>query len=188
MIPKSRIDALTDGVFAFAMTLLVLDLRLPETFNPASSAELLGAIRELQGQFTAYIISFAVLGLRWLAQSTSRGVPETVSRTYGFWMLVYLFFITCIPFSTMVIGRYNDFAPAAWLYAVNMMLSALATLRLSTLPEETINRPLDNQGRLAGAVLFVSAVLSVGVAFYEPRYATVAYVLNVIPSFVRHRK
>jgi uncharacterized membrane protein len=154
MIPKSRIDALTDGVFAFATTLLVLDLCLPEAFNPASSAELIGAIKELQGQFTAYIISFAVLGLRWLAQSTSRGVPETVSRKYGFWMLVYLFFITCIPFSTMVIGRYNDFAPASWLYAANMMLSALATLRLSSLPEETTNRPLDNQARLGGAVLF----------------------------------
>jgi uncharacterized membrane protein len=188
MIPKSRIDALTDGVFAFATTLLVLDLRLPEAFNPASSAELIGAIKELQGQFTAYIISFAVLGLRWLAQSTSRGVPETVSRKYGFWMLVYLFFITCIPFSTMVIGRYNDFAPASWLYAANMMLSALATLRLSSLPEETTNRPLDNQARLGGAVLFVSAVLSVALSFYIPRYATVAYALNVIPSFMRHRK
>jgi uncharacterized membrane protein len=188
MIPKSRIDALADGVFAFAMTLLVLDLRLPEAFNPANSAELVGAIKELQGQFTAYVISFAVLGLRWLAQSSSRGVPETVSRKYGFWMLVYLFFITCIPFSTMVIGRYNDFAPAAWLYAVNMMLSALATIRLSTLREEEINRPIDNLSRFGGVVLFVSAVLSVALSFYIPRFATVAYALNVIPSLKRRRK
>ena len=94
MIPKSRLDALTDGVFAFAMTLLVLDLRLPDTFHPASTAELLGGLRELSGQFLAYMISFFVLGIRWLAQAGARGVPETTSGRYGRWVLTYLFFIT----------------------------------------------------------------------------------------------
>ena len=76
MIPKSRLDALTDGVFAFAMTLLVLDLRLPDTFHPASTAELLGGLRELSGQFLAYVISFFVLGIRWLAQAGAHGVRK----------------------------------------------------------------------------------------------------------------
>ncbi len=47
-IPKSRLDALTDGVFAVAMTLLVIDLRLPESFHAAdSAAELLACLMEL---------------------------------------------------------------------------------------------------------------------------------------------
>ncbi len=41
MIPKLRLDALTDGVFAVAMTLLIIDLRLPEGFQPQNGAELL---------------------------------------------------------------------------------------------------------------------------------------------------
>jgi uncharacterized membrane protein len=65
MIPKSRLDALTDGVFSVAMTLLVIDLRLPETFQPQSAADLLHRIVELGSQLLVYVISFYVLALRW---------------------------------------------------------------------------------------------------------------------------
>jgi len=99
MIPKARLDALTDGIFAFAMTLLVLDLRLPDGFAAASAGDLLHALSSLSGQLVAYVISFAVLGARWLGQIRSRA-PETVSGSYARWSLVYLFFITCMPFST----------------------------------------------------------------------------------------
>ena len=185
MIPKSRLDALTDGVFAFAMTLLVLDLRLPDTFHPASTAELLGGLRELSGQFLAYMISFFVLGIRWLAQAGARGVPETTSGRYGRWVLVYLFFITCIPFSTMVIGRYDDLAPAAWLYAANMILSALASLRMSFLAEEEANRAADRRSRVVLLLLIVTALLSVAMSFVTPAYATLAYLPNALPLLVR---
>ena len=75
MIPKARLDALTDGIFAFAMTLLVLDLRLPDGFAAASAGDLLHALSSLSGQLVAYVISFAVLGARWLGQIRSRA-PE----------------------------------------------------------------------------------------------------------------
>ncbi len=65
MIPKCRIDALTDGVFGVAMTLLVIDLRLPESFQPQSAAEPLHRIDELGSQLLVYVISFYVLALRW---------------------------------------------------------------------------------------------------------------------------
>ena len=64
MIPKSRLDALTDGVFAVAMTLLVIDLRLPENFQPQNSSELLQRIAELGSQMFVYAVSFYVLALR----------------------------------------------------------------------------------------------------------------------------
>jgi uncharacterized membrane protein len=64
LIEKMRLDALTDGVFAVAMTLLVIDIKLPESFHPASAQEFLHGIAELQTQFLVYVISFIVLGLR----------------------------------------------------------------------------------------------------------------------------
>jgi uncharacterized membrane protein len=54
-ISKGRLDALTDGVFAFAMTLLVVNLDLPEDFHPSSAAELISALLGLGGTLVAYV-------------------------------------------------------------------------------------------------------------------------------------
>ena len=51
LIEKTRLDALTDGVFAVAITLLVIDLKLPEHFHPANAAEFLRGLAELETQF-----------------------------------------------------------------------------------------------------------------------------------------
>jgi uncharacterized membrane protein len=80
MIPKSRLDALTDGVFAVAMTLLVIDLRLPETFQSQSTADLLHRIVELGNQLLVYAISFYVLALRWTGMVKLAPRGEEVSE------------------------------------------------------------------------------------------------------------
>jgi uncharacterized membrane protein len=183
-IPKFRLDAITDGVFAFAMTLLVLDLRLPDNFDPHSSSDLLGALLDLQSQYTAYVISFFVLSLRWLGQVGERGVPEKVSYGYGVWVLIYLFFITSIPFTTMVLGRYGQYPEATWLYGANMILSVLCSIRLSYLAEEERGDEA-HRDRPELATLIVSAVLSIVLSFFVPAYATLAYLINVWPALAR---
>jgi uncharacterized membrane protein len=183
-IPKARLDALTDGVFAFAMTLLVLDVRLPESVRPAGAMELIVALKGLSDQFLAYIISFAVLGLRWLGAVAARRSRETVSWGYGAWVLVHLFFITCIPFSTWVVGRYNEFAPATWLYAANMIGSGLASLRVSLLDEQA-GEARNPRRRRPAILLVLSALLSVALSFVAPSYATLAYLLNALPLLQR---
>ena len=68
-ISKGRLDALTDGVFAFAMTLLVVNLDLPEDFHPTSAAELISALVGLGGTFIAYVVTFLVLASFWLGRA-----------------------------------------------------------------------------------------------------------------------
>jgi uncharacterized membrane protein len=112
MYPRARIDALTDGVFAVAMTLLVLAVRLPEEFHPHDANELIAALRGLTSKFVPYAISFMVLGLRWLSTIQVRSRGESFGREYVVWWLFYLLLITCVPFSTIVVGRFGAFAPA----------------------------------------------------------------------------
>jgi uncharacterized membrane protein len=185
-IPKMRLDAITDGIFAFAMTLLVLDLRLPDDFDPHSSTDLLSALLDLRSQYLAYIISFFVLSLRWLGQVGERGVPEKVSYGYGAWVLIYLFFITSIPFTTMVLGRYGDYPEATWLYSANMILSVLCSIRLSHLAEGERGEDA-HRDRPALATLIASAALSIVVSLFFPAYATLAYLINIWPVFSRLR-
>jgi len=60
MFSKARLDALSDGIFAVAMTLLILDVRLPEDFHPQDGAELLRGLADLWPKFLPYVLSFGV--------------------------------------------------------------------------------------------------------------------------------
>lgn len=86
------------------MTLLVIDLRLPENFHPANAAELLARLMELGHQVLVYVISFYVLSLCWFGAVRTAMRGEAVSGQYSRWALAYLLVITFVPFTTMVLG------------------------------------------------------------------------------------
>ncbi len=176
--PKSRIDALTDGIFAFAMTLLVLDIRLPSDMPIHDGGELLAALRALEPQYIAYLISFFVLAAQWRARIDLRRLEEVSERTLG-WSLVYLFLITSVPFSTNMVGRYGHLAPAIWLYAANLVAVAVLSLYLRTQEIVPEHRQRARFGH-ARLVFFVgTAALSVLIGQVAPRYAMYAYLLNI---------
>lgn len=151
-ISKSRLDALTDGVFAFAMTLLVVNLHLPEDFHPSSAAELISALLGLGDTFVAYVVSFLVLATFWLGRARTREEPESASGTYAWSVLFHLFFVTLLPFSMIVAGRYN-LAPAICVYGANMILLALTAMGITLVIERDIQRRLVPSGRPEYAVL-----------------------------------
>ena len=145
MFPKVRLDALHDGIFSVAMTLLVLDVRLPEEFHPRDGAELLQAVANLWPKFLPYLLSFTVLGLRWLASIEIRSRVEYYNRAYVNLWLFYLLLITCVPFSTIVVGRYASLAPAVWLYAGHLLLIALVSMRMMALTPDLEHGPFADQ-------------------------------------------
>jgi uncharacterized membrane protein len=112
MFSKARLDTLSDGIFAVAMTLLILDIRLPDDFHPADGSEFLQGLAALWPKFLPYVLSFGLLGLRWLSNIEIRSRAEFVNREYTNWWLLYLLLITCVPFSTIVVGRFARFPPA----------------------------------------------------------------------------
>ncbi|MFL6500668.1 MAG: TMEM175 family protein, partial [Candidatus Udaeobacter sp.] len=163
-ISKGRLDALTDGVFAFAMTLLVVNLDLPEDFHPSSAAELISALLDLGGTLIAYIITFLVLASFWLGRARTREEPESASGAYAWSLLFHLFFVTLLPFSMVVAGRYN-LAPAIWVYGANMILLALTAMGITFVIERDIQRRLIPSGRPEYSVLIASAILSMAIGF-----------------------
>jgi uncharacterized membrane protein len=87
-ISKGRLDALTDGVFAFAMTLLVVKFDLPEDFHPKSAAELISGLLGLGGTFIAYVVTFLVLATFWLGRARTKEEPEAASGAYA-WSVLF---------------------------------------------------------------------------------------------------
>ena len=183
-ISKRRLDALTDAVFAFAMTLLVVNLDLPEDFHPSTPAELISALLGLGGTFIAYVVTFLVLATFWLARARTKEEPEAASGAYAWSLLFHLFFVTLLPFSMIVAGRYN-LAPAIWVYETNMILLALTAIGITLVIERDIRRRLVSSGRPEYCGLIASVILSVTIGFYGPDGAMHAYFSNLASPLVR---
>lgn len=178
--PKARIDALSDGIFAFAMTLLVLDIRLPDDLPLHSAAELTAHLLSLSHQTLTYVISFFVLGAFWRGGIELRPSSETLDgRTVRF-ALLFLFFVTTVPFSSGLVGRYGGLAPAVLVYAGNMTMLAVLTIAIRYLDVEPHRRALKPA---AGGVLplfIATAALSALTSLVDPRLAMYAYLLNML--------
>jgi uncharacterized membrane protein len=185
MIPKPRLDALTDGVFAVAMTLLVIDLRLPESFVPHDAAELARTLRALAPQVIVYAVSFYVLALCWVGFLRMKPRGEEVGEDFARWALIYLLLITFVPFTTITVGRFITMAPAIWLYAGNTMLFALVALRMTALAR----RDNDSHHLLADSigllVLIAASVLAIAISLIAPRGAMLAYLINLADKPLR---
>ena len=101
----NRIEAFSDGVFAIAMTLLVLEIRVPK-LDVATDTALLHGLRELWPSFVAFAMSFAVVLIMWINHhELFRMVSRTDNRLLfanGFLMLM----VTFIPFPTAVLAQY----------------------------------------------------------------------------------
>jgi uncharacterized membrane protein len=176
--PKARLDALSDGIFAVAMTLLVLDLRLPDDFTPHDANELLRGLLGLASKILPYALSFAVLGLRWLSNVHLRSRGEEVSRRFAEWWLLYHLLITGVPFTTMVVGRFASFAPAIWLYAGNTVLIAAVSFRMLALTPSFESADHLRERKVSLGLLMLSSVLAIAWSFVSPGQALWLMVLN----------
>jgi uncharacterized membrane protein len=179
MYPKARLDALSDGIFGVAMTLLVLDVRLADDFHPNDTRDLLRGLLGLGPKLLPYALSFAVLGLRWLTNIRQRSREETCSHEYAKWWLIYHLLITFVPFTAIVVGRFASLAPSIWLYGGNTILISAVSFRLIALTpaKERADHLRDRQISLA--VLTTSSVLAIAWSFISPLQAIWAFGLNL---------
>lgn len=187
MYSRARLDALGDGIFGVAMTLLVLDIRLPEDFSAANSAELMSGLAKLTPRFIPYVLSFFVLGLRWMYEAEERrhGKEDHLySRTYVRGWLLLLFLVTCTPFTTIVLGRFVDVPAAIWLYVGNMAALSVVSFFLSGNAED-IGQDKWRE-RTLGLVMFLACcAAAVALSFVWPEWAMWALFLNALTPLFR---
>ena len=185
MFSKTRLDTLSDGIFAVAMTLLILDVRLSDDFHPKDGADLVQGLIDLWPKILPYVLSFGVLGLRWVANLEIRSRAEYVNREYVNWWLLYLFLITCVPFTTIVVGRFAHFAPAIWLYAGDTLLIAAVGLRLVQITPHLEQGDHLRHRQLSGILLIVSSLSAIAVSFVNSRAALWMLALNFAGPLLR---
>jgi uncharacterized membrane protein len=117
-----RLAALSDGVFAIAMTLLVLDLKLPTTLLIRSEGDLWRALVQLAPRFVAYFMSFLTLGIFWVGQQTQLNHMARGTRALAWLHLGFLLAVTLMPFSTGVLADHYTLKLAVVVYWLNIAL------------------------------------------------------------------
>lgn len=121
-----RLVFFSDAVFAIAMTLLVIDVRLPELAGQVSDGELADALGELWPRIFAYALSFSVIGMYWLAHWRRYLLVQRTNEGLARLNLLLLGLVAFIPFPTSVLGQYGDRPLVVALYAVVLALAGMA--------------------------------------------------------------
>jgi uncharacterized membrane protein len=132
---KNRVEAFSDGVFAIVITLLILDIRVPEV----EYSQLLVSLVAVLPRIFAYVISFGVIGVYWLAHHQSL---QLIGKLNGFliWLnLAYLLAVSFMPFPTALLGRYPMQPIPIVIYGLNLIVAnttgVMLTLYLRAHPE-----------------------------------------------------
>jgi uncharacterized membrane protein len=125
-IEFSRALAFSDGVFAFAITLLVTTIDVPHLSGPNVEHQFVHRLDDLAPQLFSYFLSFAVIGLMWLRHHRLFSRIRRMNPTTLVLNLVALAFVVLMPFTTNVIGEYGDVPAAVGIYALNIALAGLA--------------------------------------------------------------
>ncbi|HKO39852.1 MAG TPA: TMEM175 family protein [Nitrososphaeraceae archaeon] len=121
-ISKTRIETLTDGVFAIVMTILVLEITVPQISHSETAIELPKQLLELWPVIQSYGTSFIILGFFWIAHDYQFHYVKRANRTFLWITIFYLMFIAFVPFSTSLIGEYGDQQISVIIYAVNISI------------------------------------------------------------------
>jgi uncharacterized membrane protein len=186
----ARIVAFSDGVFAIAITLLVLQIDVPQSAD--SSSELWHEIFVQNGNIYAFAISFAVIGRFWVIHHRFFGELTGFDGRLMAINLLYLFWIVAIPFSSQVLGLYGGTTTGVVIYAANLALLTLVGVLMTTYAvrfglvadERSEMVAANRRGGVWACIVFTA---SIPVALIAPDLAPVLWLLLFFEGWMPKR-
>ena len=188
-----RTVAFTDGLFAIAMTLLVVSLAVPTLSDESSVSELADKLNDDSATFVSFAISFAVIGRYCLAHHAYFSVLARLDRRIIALNLVYLAFIAFLPFPTALLGEYFTNPLSIVIYAVNVaIVSGMEVVLFSWAQDhDLLAKKLPRDVYRFGVLMSLSPVvfflLSIPVAFVSTTLAVCFWFLGIPLAAVAER-
>jgi uncharacterized membrane protein len=192
-ISKGRLETMVDTIFAFAMTLLMLGIVVPESSVSQTAADLSANLVKLIPQFVLFVIAFLVLALFWIEHHRQFHYLRIVDPTILRFNITILIFIVLIPFTTDVAGAYDGVRIAVLLFHVNILIVGALFLcqwmyicRCSHLCDAEFDSATKSPRFRLLATIPSVAILGIVVAFFSPPYSLLVYLLVPFIIIVRH--
>ena len=188
-LSTSRLQALVDGIFAIAMTILVFNIRLPVGVRPA---DVRTALITLWPTFWSFAESFLILGSFWATHHRQGHLVREASQGLVWMTILWLMFVVLVPFSTSLVALSNSLLGTA-LFDLNLFVAGLLA---SLTWRHAVSHGLvhDGQRRLLTAttlrtlVFPVVSLIALGFAFISPAWSNLCYFLIPIGITVVRRK
>ena len=189
-MPKNRLEAFSDGVFAIVITLLVLEIKIPMLPAPVDEAALLSALVAELPMLVSCVVSFVIIAVFWVAHH-----QFFQSVHYADWPLLWLnslllFFVVFIPIPTILVGTYSTLHAPAILYGVVMGFaggSFTAMRWYASFVADLVDLPMAAR-RSAFRRSLLSPLLNfagAAIAIWAPHGALAVYVLVPIVYFLQ---
>ncbi|HMK54162.1 MAG TPA: TMEM175 family protein [Methanobacteriaceae archaeon] len=183
-ISTKRIETLVDGIFAIAMTLLVLSIKLPDNSGLWTDSMVWGILWGQATNLFIYALSFYILATLWI--NHHRVFDQLKIADHGFWWItvLWLLLIALVPFSTYLMGDFGNTTPAALFFQANMFLIGIVSLLNrwyvieNKLADKIYKPETVKQIYLINLVFPVSALIGMSIAFISPPWSPIVYLFS----------
>jgi uncharacterized membrane protein len=191
-LKAGRLEAVSDGVFAIAMTLLVLELKLPEFEGPVSRDVFTSALRDQLPGFVAWLISFAVLARLWIVQHQLLAGAPGFARSTVVWNFVFLGVISFIPFPTSLVSRHPEQPLSLVVFCASYAAAAISLAAMwwsmrSGVAADTERRAQDAAARWVLIWIPAAAVMASALAFVDSRLGLLAWAVILLLAGISKR-
>jgi uncharacterized membrane protein len=177
-----RIETLVDGIFAIAMTLLVLSLNVPQIPYPATNSQIMDFLINMLPQFFVYFLSFILLATFWRINHSQFNIIKKTDQIllwiYVFWFLL----VALVPFSTNLVGDYGYLTIPMVFFHLNLFLIGVFfnlnwyyAVKHNFIPE--ISEEYIKSRKNINLTLPLCALIAAGLAFITPEFSPVVYFL-----------
>jgi uncharacterized membrane protein len=183
-----RLAALSDGIFAVAMTLLVLDLHVPASEVIHSQGELWHTLAGSAPQLISYVMSFLTLGIFWNGQQAQLNSFSRSDRHLSWIHIAFLFAVSIMPFSTRLLAEFITYRSVLIAYWANILLLGVVLFgswryarRAGLLREEITH---DNQCAMERRIVVAQALYAFGACLcLVNTYLSIAFIVLVQLNF-----
>jgi uncharacterized membrane protein len=195
---QSRLDQLSDGIFAIVMTILVFEIRVPDYASIISERDLIYSIINMYPLFLSYLLSFSLLFTYWrshhlIASVLAKNIDTKFSNLNG----IFLFFVALVPFSSHLLGIYTSSKTSIIFFAFNIIFIGLALLRMrnyvirsGTIENMPFTKKENEHANMHILFPVGSAIVAIAISFFSSKIAillfTIAILFNLSSAGVRY--
>ncbi len=192
-ISTKRIETLVDGIFAIAMTLMVLNIHLPDPSGLWTNEMVWGIIWGQLSNLFIYALSFIILAGFWITHHRGFDHIKRADQAFLWINVIWLLFVALIPFSTSLMGDFGDATPAALFFNINLFFIGLFSflIRRQVIEHELADKslkPADVKHVYAATLIFpILSGIAIALSFISPAYSFLPYLFIPIALNILHR-
>ncbi|KKQ87925.1 MAG: hypothetical protein UT09_C0007G0008 [Parcubacteria group bacterium GW2011_GWF2_38_8] len=195
---QARLDQLADGIFAIVMTILVFEIRIPDSIGMASENILFQSLMSMFPVFLSYLLSFSLLFTYWRSHHFIESVlAKNIDTRFSNINAVFFFFVALVPFSSHFLGKYSYSKTAIIFFALNIIFIGITlfvmrqyAIKSSTIENIPFTRTENEHANMRILFPVGASVVAILIAFFSSTLAillfTLAILFNLLEKSTKH--